>query len=65
METRERIADGRTETLIVTKTDNGWQIRETHDRQVVRTQEYRDWHRVERALQVFDLQGQPDYSTNR
>jgi hypothetical protein len=65
METRERTTSGRTETLIVTKTENGWEVRETHDRTVVRTQEYSDWHRVERALQVFDLQTGSAYSTNR
>lgn len=65
METRERTTSGHTETLIVTKTANGWEVRETHDTTVVRTQEYRDWHRVERAVQVFDLQSAPSYSTNR
>ncbi len=65
METRERTTSGHTEMLIVTKTANGWEVRETHDRTVVRRQEYSDWHRVERALQVFDLQAVPAYSTNR
>jgi hypothetical protein len=64
METRERTASGHTDTLIVTKTAKGWEVRETHNRTVVRTQEYTDWHRVERALLTFDLQA-PAYSTNR
>lgn len=57
METRERKTSGHTETLIVTKNAEGWEVRETCDRTVIRTQQYRDWHRVERAMQVFDLQG--------
>ncbi len=57
METRERTSSGHTDTLIVTKTADGWEVRETHDRMVIRTQQYRDWHRVERAMQVFELQG--------
>ena len=66
METRERTTSGHTDTLVVTKTAYGWEVRETHDRAVVRTQQYSDWHRVERALQVFDLQGASHtYSTNR
>jgi len=66
METRERTTSGHTETLVITKNAHGWEVRETHDRAVVRTQQYSDWHRVERALQVFDLQGLSDtYSTNR
>jgi len=27
----------------------GWEVREETDRQVVRLEHYRDWHRVERA----------------
>jgi hypothetical protein len=65
METRERSTSGHTDTLVVTKTAEGWEVRETHDRSVVRTQQYNDWHRVERAMQVFDLQGLAAYSTNR
>ena len=57
METLERTSAGHVDTLIVTKNAEGWEVRETHDRTVIRTQQYRDWHRVERAMQVFDLQG--------
>jgi hypothetical protein len=64
METRRQTADGHTDTLVVTKTDSGWEVREMHDRTVVRAHEYSDWHRVERAIQVFDL-GATAYSTNR
>lgn len=65
METRERTSSGHIETLIVTKNADGWEVRETHDRTVIRTQQYRDWHRVERAMQVFDLHSAGAYSTNR
>ena len=65
METRERSTSGHTDTLVVTKTAEGWEVRETHDRAVVRTQQYNDWHRVERAMKVFVLQGVAAYSTNR
>lgn len=46
METRERTSSGHTDTLIITKTAEGWEVRETHDRAVVRTHLYSDWHRV-------------------
>ncbi len=65
MESRERTTSGHTDRLTVTKTAEGWEVRETHDRTVVRTHHYSDWHRVERALQVFDLQAVSAYSTNR
>lgn len=65
METRERTLSGHTDRLTVTKTDEGWEVRETHDRTVERVPQYSDWHRVERAMQVFDLQGLELCSTNR
>ena len=33
----------------IAPTDSGWEVREERDRQVVRREHYRDWHRVERA----------------
>ena len=33
----------------IAATDAGWEVREEHDREVVRTAHYQDWHRVERA----------------
>jgi len=56
METRERTTPGHVDSITVTKSADGWEIRETHDSTVVRTQQYSDWHRVERAVQVFELQ---------
>jgi hypothetical protein len=41
--------------------DQGWEVREEADSQIVRRVHYRDWHRVERArrrieAQVVDLE---------
>lgn len=46
--------------ITVTKSVDGWEVRETHDREVIRTQHYSDWHRVERAVQVFGLRAARD-----
>lgn len=54
METRTRTTDGHTDALEVTSNAQGWEVRETRDSAVVRTQRYSDWHRVERAVQVFE-----------
>ena len=57
METRTRTTDGHTDALEVTSNAQGWEVRETRDSAVVRTQRYSDWHRVERAVLVFERQG--------
>jgi hypothetical protein len=41
--------------LIVHAGPSGWEVREEHDSQVVRRARYTDWHRVERARQMFSL----------
>jgi hypothetical protein len=33
---------------------SGWEVRIEEDRQVVRHMEYRDWHRLERALGAIE-----------
>ena len=33
----------------------GWAVREEADDQVVRLSRYRDWHRVERMMALFEL----------
>jgi hypothetical protein len=50
----------------------GWEVRIEHDSRVIRTTQYWDWHRVERALNAFSREaaqlqndGWTDYSTNR
>ncbi len=57
METREHATPEPIDLITVTKSVDGWEVRETHDREVGRTQHYSDWHRVERAVQVFGLRG--------
>lgn len=47
----------------IVATDDGWEVREERDSEVVRTVHYQDWHRVERArrsiaLELDDLQRQ-------
>ena len=54
METHTRTKDGHTDLLEVTSSTQGWEVRETRDSAVVRTQRYTDWHRVERAVHVFE-----------
>jgi hypothetical protein len=56
MDTRQRTTSGHVDSITVTKSPDGWEIQETHDATVVRTHHYTDWHRVERAVQVFELQ---------
>lgn len=34
----------------------GWEVREEEDSRIVRTAHYTDWHRVERARAIIDLQ---------
>jgi len=36
--------------------EEGWEVREEADSQVVRVQHYRDWHRLERARLRIDQQ---------
>lgn len=54
MVTRQRTADGHLERFIVSRSDRGWEVREEQDQHVVRLAYYSDWHRVERAVQVFE-----------
>jgi hypothetical protein len=66
MVTRELIRDGHTTRVVVTHGSMGWDVREEQDSQVVRQVTYTDWHRVERAMQAFDLRGDVSpYSTKR
>ena len=66
MVTREHRDGAHIRKFTVTRGLVGWDVREERDSEVVRRMTYTDWHRVERALRVFDLQEvTPDYSTNR
>lgn len=42
--------------VISTVRPSGWDVREEHDRELVRLIHYDDWHRVERAREVFTRQ---------
>ena len=60
MYTKELTQDGRTSRITIVRDDKGWQASEEHDRRVVRTVHYTDWHRVERAIEVFSLEAEID-----
>jgi hypothetical protein len=54
---REYTQDGHVSRLSVSRrADAGWEVREERDNRVVRRAQLTDWHRVERALQVFEMQ---------
>jgi hypothetical protein len=48
--------DGHTRRLTITRKGAGWEIREERDSEVVRETTCSDWHRVERARQMFALE---------
>jgi hypothetical protein len=52
----ELTQDGHTRRLTITRSSAGWEVREEHDSRVVRTVNCSDWHRVERARQMFALE---------
>ena len=39
----------------IVENDDGWEVREERDSQVVRQATYQDWHRVERARQSITI----------
>jgi hypothetical protein len=43
-------------SVTVTRTGAGWEVREEYQEQVVRSVTYSDWHRVERAMELFRRQ---------
>lgn len=66
MLTLEHVQDGRTRRARITRGQVGWRYIEERDSEVVREVTYTDWHRVERALQVFTRSVDPSaYSTKR
>ena len=40
---------------ISSRGDEGWEVRDVQDEQVLKQVCYTDWHRVERAQQMFNL----------
>jgi hypothetical protein len=55
MLTREYTSAGHVNRITLTKSHTGWDLREERDDTVVKRAHYSDWHRVERAIQVFEL----------
>ena len=55
MLTKEFAHAGHIDRFTVTRSEIGWDVREERDNRLVRQINYQDWHRVERAMQVFEL----------
>jgi hypothetical protein len=56
MFTKELTHDGhRRRFSIASGGEAGWVVRDVHDEQVLKEVCYTDWHRVERAQQMFNL----------
>jgi len=54
MFTSELTESGHTRCFSVTRSGAGWEVREEYEHEVIRTATYRDWHRVERAMELFE-----------
>lgn len=52
---REYIAAGHLNRFTIRRVRAGWDVREERDDQIVRRANYTDWHRVERAIQAFEM----------
>ena len=65
MVTHELTDSGHTKRFTITRGALGWDVKEERDSQVVRTVTYTDWHRVERAIQVFQMQESTDADSTR
>jgi hypothetical protein len=52
---RQYVAAGHLNRVTINRVREGWDLREERDDQVVRRVNYTDWHRVERAIQAFEL----------
>ena len=59
MLTREFVSAGRISRFTVTRSPQGWHVHEEVDTTVVRSQNFEDWHRVERAIQQFEQSRPP------
>lgn len=57
MLTREIVSAGHVTRITVTRSSQGWDVREELDTRVVRNVHLEDWHRVERAIQKFEQSG--------
>ena len=45
-----------TRRYLIATTDEGWEVREERDSEVVRQDRYQDWHRVERARRSITIE---------
>jgi hypothetical protein len=54
MLTRQFTSAGHVNRITLTKGRTGWEVREERDDTVVKRTTYSDWHRAERAIQVFE-----------
>jgi len=41
--------------LVVFRTGHGWELQEERDYKVIKMTRHSDWHRVERAIRLFEL----------
>jgi hypothetical protein len=57
MLTMEYVRAGRIVRFIITRAALGWDVRQETDDRLVKETHYNDWHRVERAVQTFELLG--------
>lgn len=60
MVAHEGTAENPHRQVTVSRGARGWEVCERQDDRVVRVSYYTDWHRVERALHVFELRNKPD-----
>lgn len=51
---RELVHDAHLHRFVVRTDATGWNVREEEDATVIRQSHYDDWHRVERAVQLFE-----------
>jgi len=51
---REYVEAGHTTRFSVRRGTSGWEVSEERDDRVVKHVSYHDWHRVERAMLVFE-----------
>jgi hypothetical protein len=51
---RQRFKDAHHRRCVVTRDGSGWKVREEEGMRVVREMHHTDWHRVERALHLFE-----------
>ena len=51
---RELVNDAHIHRFVVSSDATGWSVQEEEDATVIRQSHHDDWHRVERAVQLFE-----------